>query len=58
MISLSPSEDQQIMINLIRQFASDEMRKEYHQSDETGQIHTLIVARRVLGFSSSYFISY
>ena len=38
MISFSPSEDQQMMINLFRQFAAEEMRKVYRQCDESGQI--------------------
>jgi acyl-CoA dehydrogenase len=43
MISFSPSEDQQMMINLVKQFAADEMRKVYRQADETGQIPANIV---------------
>jgi acyl-CoA dehydrogenase len=38
MISFSPSEDQQMMINLVKQFAVDEMRKVSRQADESGQI--------------------
>lgn len=43
MISFSPSEDQQMMINLVKQFAADEMRKICRQCDEKGQIpHEII----------------
>ncbi len=43
MISFNPSEDQQMMINLVRQFAADEMRKVYRQCDESGQIPSSII---------------
>jgi alkylation response protein AidB-like acyl-CoA dehydrogenase len=43
MISFSPSEDQQMMINLVKQFATEEMRKAYRQCDESGQIPGHIV---------------
>lgn len=43
MISFSPSEDQQMMINLFKQFAADEMRKVYRQCDESGHIPPAII---------------
>jgi len=43
MISFSPTEDQKMMISLVKQFAVDEMRKVYRQCDETGQIPSEIV---------------
>jgi acyl-CoA dehydrogenase len=54
MISFSPSEDQQMMINLVRQFASDEMRKIYRECDEKGDIPPEIVNTAwEMGFVSS-----
>lgn len=54
MISFSPSEDQQMMINLVRQFATDEMRKVYRQADENGQVPQHIVGTAWdMGFISS-----
>lgn len=54
MISFSPSEDQQMMINLVRQFATDEMRKIYRQCDETGNIPLSIIDTAwEMGFISS-----
>ena len=38
MISFSLSEDQQMIVNLVRRFAADEMRKIYRQCDESGEI--------------------
>ena len=43
MISFSPSEDQQMMINLFKRFAADEMRKVYRQCDESGHIPSAII---------------
>lgn len=43
MISFGPAEEQQMMVNLVRQFATDEIRKVYRQCDETGQIPERIV---------------
>ncbi len=45
MISFSPSEEQQMIITMMRQFANDEMRKIYRQSDETGTIPTGIIGK-------------
>jgi len=54
MISFSPNEEQQMMVNLVRQFAADEMRKAYHQTDETGQIPDHIIDTAWdMGFISS-----
>ena len=54
MISFSPSEDQQMMVTLVKQFATDEMRKAYHQADETGQIPDKIIDTTWdMGFISS-----
>jgi alkylation response protein AidB-like acyl-CoA dehydrogenase len=38
MISFSPSEEQQMIVNTLRQFATDEMRELYRECDESGQI--------------------
>ena len=54
MISFSPSEEQQMMINLVRQFAAGEMRKIYRQCDEKGQIPSEIINTAwEMGFVSS-----
>ncbi len=45
MISFSPSEEQQMIINMMRQFATDEMRKIYRQCDETGTIPVDIIKK-------------
>jgi len=45
MISFSPSEEQQMITKMMRQFATDEMRKIYRQSDETGSIPPDIVQK-------------
>ncbi len=38
MISFSPTEEQQMIMSMVREFASDEMRKVYRESDESGVI--------------------
>jgi len=38
MISFSPTEEQQMIVTMARQFANDEMRKIYRQCDEEGTI--------------------
>lgn len=43
MISFSPSEDQLMIVNMVRQFATDEMRKFFRQADETGEIPANII---------------
>jgi len=45
MISLSPSEEQQMMINMVKQFAVNEMRKIYRECDESGEIPSYITDR-------------
>ena len=43
MISFSLSEDQQMIVNMVKQFATDELRPVYRESDENGQIPTDII---------------
>ena len=38
MISFSPTEEQQMIVTMVKQFASDEMRKIYRECDENGEI--------------------
>jgi acyl-CoA dehydrogenase len=38
MISFSPTEEQQMIVSMVKQFASDEMRKIYRECDESGEI--------------------
>jgi acyl-CoA dehydrogenase len=38
MISFSPSEEQQMIVTMVKQFANDEMRKVYMECDESGEI--------------------
>jgi acyl-CoA dehydrogenase len=38
MISLSPTEEQQMIVSMAKQFANDQMRKVYRQCDEEGTI--------------------
>lgn len=45
MISFSPSEEQQMISKMMRQFATDEIRKIYRQSDETGSIPPGIIQK-------------
>ncbi len=54
MISFSPSEEQQMIVNMVKQFATDEMRKAYRECDESGQIpQRLIETAWGLGLTSS-----
>lgn len=54
MISFSPSEDQQMIVNLVRQFAADEMRKAYREADESGHVpRHLLETAWAMGFISS-----
>ena len=55
MISFSPSEEQQMMVNMVRQFTTAEIRKIYRECDENGQIpgHIIDTAWE-MGFISSY----
>ena len=43
MISFSPTEEQQMIMNMVRQFAVDEMRKIYRECDENGEIPPSII---------------
>lgn len=43
MISFSPSEEQQMIIKMVQQFANDEMRKVYRECDESGEIPARII---------------
>jgi alkylation response protein AidB-like acyl-CoA dehydrogenase len=38
MISFSPTEEQQMIVKLVKQFTNDEMRKIYRECDENGEI--------------------
>jgi alkylation response protein AidB-like acyl-CoA dehydrogenase len=54
MISFSPSEEQQMIVNLVRQFANDEMRKVYRECDENNEIlPNIIDTAWQMGFISS-----
>jgi len=43
MISFSPTEEQQMIVSMVKQFASDEMRKIYRECDESGEIPSNII---------------
>ncbi len=43
MISFSLSEEQQMTVNTVKQFATDIMRKKYRECDETGEIFAEII---------------
>jgi hypothetical protein len=43
MISFSPTEEQQMIVSMAKQFANDEMRKVYRQCDEDGTIPAGII---------------
>lgn len=43
MISFSPTEEQQMIVTMVKQFANDEMRKVYRESDESGEIPSRII---------------
>ena len=43
MISFSPSEEQQMIVNMVKQVATDEFRKVYREADESGEIPSHIV---------------
>ncbi len=44
MISFSPTEEQQMIVTMVKQFASDELRKHYRECDESGEIPAHIVS--------------
>ena len=43
MISFSPTEEQQMIVSMVKQFANDEMRKIYRECDEKGEIPDSVV---------------
>ena len=43
MISFSPSEEQQMIVTAVKQFASDEMRKIHRECDESGEIPDKVI---------------
>jgi acyl-CoA dehydrogenase len=43
MISFSPTEEQQMIVSMVRQFANDEMRKIYRQCDENSAIPESVI---------------
>ncbi len=54
MISFSLSEDQQMIVNMVKQFATDELRQAYRVFDESGQIPAHIIdPAGEMGFISS-----
>lgn len=54
MISFSPTEEQQMIVSMAKQFANDEMRKIYRQCDENGAIpDTVIDTAWRMGLTSS-----
>jgi acyl-CoA dehydrogenase len=54
MISFSPTEEQQMIVSMAKQFANDEMRKIYRQCDESGTIpESVIDTAWKMGLTSS-----
>lgn len=54
MISFSPSEEQQMIVNMVKQVATDEFRKVYREADESGEIPAHVVDTAwQMGFISS-----
>jgi acyl-CoA dehydrogenase len=43
MISFNPTEEQQMIVSMVKQFANDEMRKIYRQCDESGDIPDSVI---------------
>ncbi|MBM4446510.1 MAG: acyl-CoA dehydrogenase [Chloroflexi bacterium] len=43
MISFTPSEEQQMIVTMVKQFANDEMRKVYRECDENSEIPARII---------------
>lgn len=43
MISFSPTEEQQMIVSMVKQFANDEMRKIYRECEESGEIPRNII---------------
>lgn len=53
MVAFNPSEDQQMIVNMVKQFATDEMRKIYRHCDETGEIPSNVIDKAWgMGFAS------
>ncbi|MFU8796221.1 MAG: acyl-CoA dehydrogenase family protein [Dehalococcoidia bacterium] len=44
MISFSPTEEQQMIMSMVKEFAGDEMRKVYRECDESGEIPEALVS--------------
>lgn len=44
MVSFSPSEEQQMIVNMVKEFTTDAVRKVYREADETGQIPAEVIA--------------
>jgi len=42
-ISFSPTEEQQMIVTMVEQFATDEMRKIYRECDESGEIPDSVI---------------
>jgi len=42
-ISFSPTEEQQMIVTMVKQFANDEMRKIYRECDESGEIPDSVI---------------
>jgi alkylation response protein AidB-like acyl-CoA dehydrogenase len=54
MISFSPTEEQQMIVSMVKQFANDEMRKIYRECDESGEIpHNIIDTAWKMGLISN-----
>jgi alkylation response protein AidB-like acyl-CoA dehydrogenase len=43
MISFSPSEEQQMIVNMVKEFTTDQVRKVYREADETGVIPSAVI---------------
>lgn len=43
MISFSPTEEQQMIVTMVKRFANDEMRKIYRECDENGEIPVSVI---------------
>jgi acyl-CoA dehydrogenase len=54
MISFTPSEDQQMIVNMVKEFVNDHVRKIYRECDESGDIPSSIIDTAwELGFIAS-----
>ena len=43
MISFSPTEEQQMIVTMVKQFASDELRRVYRECDESGEVPGAVI---------------